>query len=153
MKIERFNYFYFFLGVLFGFLIGSSVDQETSVVVKKYILALAIICIALFWRRFESKAHRHHLATWEHIQQRGKWYFIITRYLLLRGIILSAILIGPVISTLQFSAAILKILTVGLIPLIGLMFYYGFEEWNDCEQEVQIIKLKQVSELISSTNN
>jgi hypothetical protein len=153
MKIERFNYLYFFPGVFFGFLIGSSVDQETSVVVKKYILALAIICIAFFWRRFESKAHRHHLATWEHIQQLGKWYFIITRYLLLRGIILSAILIGPAISTLQFSAVILKVLTLSLIPLVGLMLYYGLEEWNDCEQEAQILKLKQVSEMISATNN
>jgi uncharacterized membrane protein YoaK (UPF0700 family) len=153
MKIERFNYLYFFLGVFFGFLIGSSVDPETSVVVKKYIFAIAIICIAFFWRRLESNAQRHNLATREHIQQQGKWYFIITRYLLLRGIILSAILIGPVISTLLLSTVILKILTVSLVPLIGLMFYYGVEEWNDCEQEVQIIKLKQVSEVISTTNN
>lgn len=132
---------------------GSSVYQETSVAVRKYILALGIIFIAFFWRRFKSKAHRHHLTIWEHIRQQGKWYFIITRYLLLRGIILSVILIGPAISSLQFSAVILKIIIVSLIPLFGIIFYYGFEEWNDCEQEVQIIKLKQVSEVISTTNN
>ena len=153
MKTERFDYIYLLFGIFCGFLLGSSLDQESSVVIKKVIIAFAIIFIAVFYGKIEAKSHRHHLNTWEKIKSGGKWSFIVTRYILLRGIILSVILIGPAISTLQLSTVILGILMFCLIPLFGYMIYRGHEEWKDCEQEIHIASLKQVAEFIASKNN
>jgi hypothetical protein len=153
MKTERFDYIYLLFGIFCGFLLGSSFNQESSVVIKKVIIAFAIIFIAVFYGKLEAKSHRHHLNTWEKIRASGKWSFILTRYILLRGIILSVILIGPVISALQLSSVILWILIFCLIPLFGYMMYQGYEEWKDCEQEIHIASLRQVAEFITSKNN
>lgn len=153
MKTERFDYIYLLFGIFCGFLLGSSLDQESSVVIKKVVIAFAIIFVAIFYGKLEAKSHRHHLNTWEKIRSGRKWSFILTRYILLRGIILSVILIGPAISALRLSAVILWILIFCLIPLFGYMMYKGHEEWNECEQAIHIASLRQVADSITSKNN
>jgi hypothetical protein len=153
MKIERFDYLYMLFGVLCGFLLGSSVGQESAGVVRRMLFASAIFFVAFYWRKIESKAHSQHLQQWDELEERGKWRFIVTRYLLARGAVLSVLLYGPALSTIRFSGVVLAILAFSGSLLIAILLWLGHEEWNDCDQEMQILALRQTGEFITSTQN
>jgi hypothetical protein len=153
MKTERFGYLYMLFGLLCGFLLGSSLDQHSTMLFRRILSALAILFVAIFWGLIDAKAHTHHLEQWDTLRVSGKRYFILTRYVLLRGTILSTILIGPAITALKFSSSVIVILTLSGLPLIGILLYFGHQEWNECEQEIQIRDLKRTAELILSRKN
>jgi hypothetical protein len=153
MKAERFEYLYLLFGILCGFLLGSSLDQETNVWVRRLLFTGAIFFVALLWRRMESRAHKHHLEQWEGLRIRGRWYFILSRYMLVRGIVLLVIFVGPALSWLKFSIALMATLAFVGILLVPLLLYLGHQEWNDCVRENEIRSLRQTAEFISSKQN
>ena len=153
MKPERFDYIYLLFGMLCGFLIGTTLGQEWAIIVRRMLFVGAIMFIAFFWRRIESKAHNQHLAEWDEIEARGKWRFILMRYVVLRGIVLVVILIGPALSTLRFSITAVSILVFATSLLIAILLFLGHEEWYDCDQEMRILALRQTGEFIASNKN
>ncbi len=153
MKPERFDYIYLLFGMLCGFLIGTSVGQESAIIARRMLFAAAIMFVALFWRRIESKAHKQHLLEWDDIEERGKWQFILVRYVLVRGIVFVVLLIGPALSTLKFTINTISILVFAGSLLISILLYLGHEEWSDCVQEMEILALRQTGEFIASNKN
>lgn len=153
MRSERFDYLYLLFGMLCGFLLGSTLEQEWAVITRRMLFAGAILFIAFFWRRIESKAHNRHLEQWDEIEARGKWRFIVTRYVLARGAVFVVLLIGPALTTLQFSAPAISILTFAGSLLIAILLFLGHEEWKDCEVEMEILALRQTGEFIASKQN
>jgi hypothetical protein len=153
MKKERFDYIYLLFGMLFGFLLGSSIGQESAIIARRMVFAAAIMFIAFSWRRIEWKAHNQHLEEWDEIEARGIWHFILVRYVLVRGVVLTVLLIGPALSTLQFSLTVVAFLAIAASLLIAILLFLGREEWRDCEQEMQILALRQTGEFIASNKN
>jgi hypothetical protein len=149
MKSEKFNYLYFLFGVLCGFLLGSSLEPQTGVWVRRVLAGIALCLVALFWRRTEAKSHRYHLEQWEELRLRGRWFFVITRYLLLRGIVLIVIFGGSAIFETWYAAPLLFLVAI----LVPLLLYLGVQEWNDCEKEFEIQSLRQTAEFISLKQN
>ena len=107
MKTERFEYLYLLFGFYCGFLLGSSLGQEAGVWVRRAVSSAGILFIAFLWRRTESRAHRQHLDQWEDLRVRGKWYFVVTRYVVFRGFVLLVIFAGPALFELRFSNPLL----------------------------------------------
>ena len=139
-------FFYFFFGLLCGFLLGTSLDKEISVTFGRLIFALAIVLLAIFWRRIETNAHKRHLELWHTLRQRGKWFFILTRYVLLRGSVLVVILIAPFLAALRFTTLVSIILLLTLVPLMLMLSFLGHEVWTICEQEFEVLALRQAAE-------
>ena len=140
------TFFYFFFGLLCGFLLGASLDKDASITVGKVLFALVVIVIAVFSRRIESLAHKHHMQKWSALQSRGQFYFILTRYVLLRGSVFVIILVGPLMPALDHSALVLTILALAFVPLAVMLSYVGHEEWLTCEQDYQVMVLRQAAE-------
>ncbi len=138
--------FYFLFGLLCGFFLGASLEKEATVTVGKALFTVVVIVIAVFSRRLESIAHKHHMQKWSDLRSRGQFYFILTRYVFLRGFILVIILVGPLLPTLRYSALMLTILLLAFVPLIVMLSYVGHEEWILCEQDYQVMVLKQAAE-------
>jgi hypothetical protein len=153
MKTERFKYLHLLFGILFGFLLGSSLEHETGVWVRRALSAGAILFVALFWRRTESGAHTYHLEKWDELRVRGKWYFIASRYVLVRGMVLIVIFVGPWVTDLRFSGTVTFVLAFCGALLAPLLLYLGHQEWNDCARESEIQTLRKTAEFISSKQN
>src|SRR3972149_1994939 len=111
------SFFYFLFGLPCGFLLGASLEKDASITVGKVLFALVVIVIAVFSRRIESLAHKHHMQKWDALRSREQFYFILTRYVLLRGSIFVIILVGPLVPVLDYSALVLTILLLAFVPL------------------------------------
>jgi hypothetical protein len=153
MKTERFGFLFLLFGIFCGFLLGSALAPETGVWVRRGLSAGAIFFVALFWRRIESRSHALHVEQWENLRNMGKWNFILSRYVLIRGIVLFVIFVGPAVSELSFSVPFIVVLALGGTLLVPLLLYLGHQEWNDCEREMEIRSLRKTAEFISSKQN
>lgn len=153
MKTERFEYLYLLFGLYCGFLLGSSLGQEVGVWFRRAVYSIGILFIAFFWRRIESRAHRENLERWEELRSRGKWYFVISRYVVVRGFILLVIFAGPALFELKFSNPLLFVTAVAGAILVPMFVYLGRQEWLECEREFEIRAIKNAAEYISLKQN
>ena len=153
MKSERFEIFYLLFGLLCGFLLGSSIDPDTGIWIRRSLGVAGILIVGFFWRRVEARAHRSHIERWDEIAPRGKWRFVLTNYVLLRGFVLLVILGGPFATVTRFSTATLLVDAVAALVVIPLLMYLGLIEWNDCRRQVEILALRDAAEFITSKQN
>lgn len=137
---------YLFFGLLCGFLIGTSLDEEISVIVGRIIFTIAIFLLVILWQPIETSAHKRHLELWRTLRQRGKWLFILSRYVLLRGTVLAVIVLAPFLRELIFNTTVSIILLLSLALLIPTLSFLGYEEWKRCEQEFHVLALRQAAE-------
>jgi hypothetical protein len=109
---------------------------------------IGFILIALIFYS-EIMAHKRRLSNWEKIRVKGKTRFILYDYVLLRGGIVSVLLI--LILSIKVTIGLLIICTV--IPLFGVITFAGNEEWKKCEEEYTISTLKSLAEKIKVLRN
>ncbi|HTR98725.1 MAG TPA: hypothetical protein VML00_03180 [Bacteroidota bacterium] len=153
MKTERFEIFYLLFGLLCGFLLGSSIDTETGIWIRRALGAAGIFVVGFFWRRIEARAHRSHIEQWDEIAERGKWRFVIVNYVLIRGFVLLVILGGPAGFETRFSAVTLTVDAVAALLVIPLLVALGIWEWNECRRQIEISALRDAAEFITSKQN
>jgi len=146
MKIKSLYPFYLLFGIVCGFLLGTSLDEEISSLLTKLITAVSLVILLLFGKQIELALHTEDIHHWPELQTKGKWYFVITRYILFRGIILFTLFILPAFSTVQYSIAILVASLLGLFLLATILAYFGVGEWTNSEQEYTIFLLKNAGE-------
>jgi len=146
MKIKSLSPFYLFFGLVCGLLLGLSLGHETSVVVTKIVFFLSIAVIALFGRQIDEALHNSDVRDWHFLRAQSRWYFVLTRYILLRGIALFTLFVLPMIATVRFSKAVVLavVLTIALIMVI--LTFFGLSDWRRCEQEYTIRLLKNAGE-------
>ncbi len=112
----------------------------------RIVSAAVILIIALFWRRIESYSHKQYLETWSVRISHGKWFFILTQYILLRGGLMFVVLAGPVVSRSAISRGALATILASLVLLISLMTYLGHESWNACKRDHEVRVLREAAE-------
>lgn len=152
-KPKSLSVFYFFAGLLVGFFIGVSINREWATVVARLIGAGAIVGIALFWRRIEAYSHKRYLETWAARRLGGKWLFILTQYILIRGSLIFAAFIGPMLSRSVITKQTMMIVFVSLIPFVALMTYLGHESWRECEADYEVQVLRDAAERSRAVSN
>jgi hypothetical protein len=97
----------------------------------------------------EKLAHKRRLLNWEKKRIEGKKRFILYDYVLLRGGIVSTLLI--LVLSIKVPIDLLIICTI--IPLFGVIAFAGNEEWKKCEEQYTISTLKSVAEKIKVLQN
>jgi hypothetical protein len=127
MKISYTN---FAVGLLYGFGLGVLLDQASLVNMTTFSLLIAFLIIvpAVGW--LESHNHRRRVQNWPRIQQQGKFMFVLSRYLLLRGGILAAVLMYALRDRIS-STSIYEITVPILMLAVGIV---GVQEWTNCER-------------------
>ena len=153
MKTDRFEIFYLFFGLLCGFLLGSSIDPDAGVWIRRTLGAAGIFIVGFFWRRVEARAHRSHVERWDEIAPRGKWWFVLKNYVLLRGCVLLVILGAPAGFETRFSTVTLAVDAIAAVLVIPLLVYLGVVEWNECRRHIEILALRDAAEFITSKQN
>lgn len=137
--------FYFFAGLLCGIFAGVSVDRAWSTIVARVVSAGIFILLAFFWRRFEAAAHKHYIENWPARRARGKWYFVLTEYVLIRGALIFFAIAGPTLPTVKFTSATVGVLFVSLVLVMALFGYFGLEAWASCEKEYLVRSLRNAA--------
>ena len=97
----------------------------------------------------ERLAHKKRLSDWKNIRIQGKTRFILYDYVLLRGGIISILLI----LILSLKVAISLLLVVTVLPLFGVMAFAGNEEWKQCEEQYTISTMKLVADKFKVLRN
>jgi hypothetical protein len=145
--------FYFFSGLVVGLLIGLSVNKELVPILLRVLATCTIIVVAFFWRRIESYAHKRYLETWSNHKSGGKWRFIITQYVLIRGSALTAAVILPAIPTLILTTYTVVIILATTAILVLLLIYLGHESWTECQQDNQVQVFRHAAEQSKVSSN
>jgi hypothetical protein len=124
------SYTNFAVGLLYGFGLGVLLDQASLVNATTFSLLIAFLVLvpALGW--LESYNHRRRVKNWTRIRNQGKFLFVFTRYVLLRGGIMAAALMLALRGTIV-SAYIHEIAIPVVIVALGIV---GFQEWTNCEK-------------------
>jgi hypothetical protein len=110
------------------------------------IIGLIFIALIIY---SEIIAHKRRLSNWANTRIKGKMRFILYDYVLLRGGIVSVLII--LILSIKVTIGLLIICTV--IPLFGVMAFAGNEEWKKCEEKYTISTLKSLAEKIKVLRN
>jgi hypothetical protein len=135
-----------FFGFYCGFLIGASLDDSRSVLGGKILYAVAILVIGFFWRSIDTQAHRHHLERWSTIRRRGKVFFVFARYLVLRGGLFFFLFGTPAFFDPKFALLDDSMLPLIIGVLVVMMVFLGFLEWRYCEQDYEILAIKNAAD-------
>ncbi len=141
-------YTYFIAGIIFCILIYL-VFQRSDIPQFTRILFVAGFIVLLFvWRWIESRLHIHYLNSWNRIRQSGKLTFILARYVLLRGIILSILFVVPSYSRLEIQTVLFLIVFIIIISST-----LGNQEWTDCENHYQASLLHDAATSLRAMQN
>jgi hypothetical protein len=143
---RSFSVFYFFAGLVVGLLVGVSINKESSAIVSRLLVSGIIVVVAIFWRRIESIAHKRYVETWPVQRARGKWHFILTHYVLIRGSALVAAVVVPALPSLILTKETFLIIGGSLAVVALLLMYLGHESWTECEQAYEVQILRQAAE-------
>jgi len=146
MKIKSLSPFYLFFGLACGLLIGTLLDRQVSVILSKVVYIVSIIVIAIFGRQIDVALHNSDLQYWHILRNRSKWYFVLTRYILLRGFVLFTLFAIPMVSGLTYSGIVFIALAISFAVIAAFLTYFGLAEWNNCEQDYTIRLLKNAGE-------
>ncbi|MBM4162115.1 MAG: hypothetical protein FJ217_13590 [Ignavibacteria bacterium] len=141
---------YILLALLFGLvcvnLLLDSFSSEHSGLIGRFIPPIAILLLVFLWRRVEAKAHKRHLEHWLTLRKRGKLRFVLRHYLLLRGGILFIVLFLAFYAFIRLSVLVSIILFLTFALIVLTLFWMGLEEWKSCEEECEILALRQAAE-------
>jgi hypothetical protein len=120
----------FAVGLLYGFGLGVLLDQASLVNLGTFSLLIAFLVVVPTIGWLESYNHRRRVENWPRIRQRGKFIFVLTRYVLLRGGIIAAVLMYSLRDRIGFGL-VHEIAIPVLIVAVGII---GFQEWENCEK-------------------
>lgn len=138
----------FFGGSVFGFGLCFIMQQQSPITFARLVPAV-VFCVAFCLLQWvEEWTHAERLARWEIIRRRGKWFFIVSRYVLLRGLVLIIMYATPA----YFSPGLHAVALVSLIVLIVTPIL-GHQEWTDCENQYRIDALRKSAVVLRAIQN
>ena len=113
---------------------------------KFYIIAVIIVALIMY---SENMAHKRRMSNWNKIRSSGKTRFILYDYVLIRGGIVSVL----IILLLSFKISIGLLIVCTILPLFGVIAFTGNEEWKQCEEQYTIATLRSVSDKFKVLQN
>ena len=113
---------------------------------KFYIIALIIVALIMY---SENMAHKRRMSNWQKIRSAGKTRFILYDYVIIRGGIVSVLLI----LILSFKVSIGLLIVCSILPLFGVIAFAGNEEWKQCEEQYAISTLRSVADKFKVLQN
>lgn len=153
MKTKLFPIYFTLFIFTEGLVLGSLMDRETGALISKVVMGISILLLAFYGRKIEKAFHRSDMEIWPSIRLRGKGYFIVTRYLLARGIILSMVFFIPVFLSINGSRVLTITVLFGSGVLSLFLWGLGQYEWKNCETEYRISILKEAGQQVRIMQN
>lgn len=145
---QRNSYTYFGAGLVFGFTLCLLMQREGPITFTRLLPVVGYLVALFFWRWIEGRIHTHQTQRWQYIRRQGKFEFVMIRYVVLRGAILSLIFIGPMFSTIDFRTAFFfGVLVITVTTLLG------YQEWSDCENQHQASLLRDAATILKAIQN
>ena len=145
-RIKFLSYFYLLFGFVCGFLFSTSLTKDISTIVAKFITLISLVILVVYGKQIELAFHNIDIQNWSILRTHSKIYFIVTRYVLFRGIVLFILFVFPALTTVELSKVIFIAAVSGFLLLASILIYFGREEWKNCEQEYTIQVLKNAGE-------
>lgn len=138
-------YSYVMFGFLMGFVLGAATERESTLVFQRLALFIGAAILFALGQWFESASHRRYLAKWENIRSRGKWLFVLTHYILSRGMVVLVFTLAPFLSMVKLNNYSLLVLALTFVTAVSVMAFLGYQEWSNCEREFQILSLRKAA--------
>jgi hypothetical protein len=113
---------------------------------KFYIVALIVVSLIMY---SEKLAHKRRISNWEKVRILGKARFILFDYVVIRGGIVSILLI--LILSLKISVGLMIVCSI--LPLFVVLAFAGNEEWKQCEEQYTIETLRSVADKFKVMQN
>jgi hypothetical protein len=114
---------------------------------------ISTLVIAVFGRQIRILLHDNYLNSWEFLRNRSKWYFVVTRFVVLRGSVLFILFVLPLVLSAPYSGTVVVVTILSFVLIAAVQIYFGLEEWNICEQDYAILLLKNASEQLRIIQN
>jgi len=137
---------YVLIGFIAGLAFGVGTGVDSTVTLQRFAYFVGALIVIGIWQWFENTSHNRHLAKWEKYVRRGKWNFIVTRYLVPRGIMVLLFIFLPFIGKVNLTTDSLLVLCVTAIIGLSAMAFLGYQEWSNCQQDFEIQSLKQATQ-------
>ena len=145
--------FYLFVGFIGGFLFAAHTPIIVSTIAARILAFIAIIGLVLFGKQLDSALLELDIQNWSSLRNRGKWYFVATRYVLIRGFVLSMVFVLPSFAEVTFSNTILLATSAGYLVLAIVLTYFGLVQRRASEQEYAIRLLRKAGEQVRLAQN
>ena len=146
----------YFTGVSAGILAITFLGPEFNALAAKVILIVGIIGGLAFTRNLNAYYHKKFLENWDFHHSHGMIYFILSRFLVVRGTVAAIFFVLPAIVILKESATWnMNYSFFVLFPAL-LLIIKGHEEWKSCENEYRARTMRQLavdSRSLSALNN
>ncbi len=128
MKISYAN---FAVGLLYGFGLGVILDHADLVNLTSFSLLLGGLVLVPLLGWLETQNHRRRMAHWEQFSRRGRLSFIALHYVLIRGLIFSAVMM---FALREYSPS-WPVHEIAIPVVFVAMAFIGIQEWENCEDE------------------
>ena len=127
-----------FSWAIVGYFIGfhaahSNPDPISSFKNLLMFIVSAIVIGIIIW--FDRTSQQWQSANWEKIRTKGKWSFVLLRYLVATSFVLLALLFLPFMISLGPTSPLLVALVIAAVVLCPLFVYIGLQEWSKNERE------------------
>jgi hypothetical protein len=136
---------YVTIGFLAGIAFSAGVGSDPTVILQRFGFFIAALFLIGTWQWFEEYSHRRHLETWATHVQRGKWNFILLRYVLARGIVIVLLIVLPFVGKFNASSDTLLVLGITTLVCLSALGFLGHQEWSNCRQESEIRLLTEAA--------
>lgn len=145
---QKISYMYFGAGLIFGFTLCLLMQREGTFTFTLLLQVVGYLVALFLWRWIEDRMHTHYTERWQYVRRQGKFLFVIIRYVVLRGTILSLLFIGPLFRTIDFrTACFFEVLVLAITTLLG------YQEWSDCENLYQASLLRDTATSLKVIQN
>ena len=114
----------------------------------RIVFVLGWLGAIVLWRLFEARLHDKHILLWQYIRQGGRITFIATRYILVRGLVLTLVFVVPSYSSLDIQAILMFIILSAFVTSM-----LGNQEWSDCENQYQADLLRDTATSLRAIQN
>ena len=146
MSESRSAYLYLLIGAVAGFLLGSATATGWLNAANKVISVSAILSLAVFGKRVEREDHAKNIESWDQIRSHGMLHFVLLRYVLLRGGLLSIVFWAPMWNTIVSTSGSYEWVILITAFLTAMLSYLGIVEWKDCESKFGARLLRDLAE-------
>lgn len=139
---------YLVIGVLVGFVVGSPAHQAAGFPLRRLVYFLIAIIAVMFYMWFENTSQARHMSKWESHQSRGKAFFIVSHYVLARGVPIVFIFIAPFTLQVRFSAFAIPVLIFPAFIAFVTIIMLGYQEWSRCQVDSSARLLRKDAERV-----
>jgi hypothetical protein len=138
----------FIAGAVFGFGLCLVMQQSGPVTLLRILPVISLGVVLMFLQWVEERTHGTLLEHWDEIRRKGKWSFIVTRYLLLRGGILLVVFLAPAYPAFDPRTDLLIVVIVVAVTAL-----LGYQEWTNCEHQYRVNTLRKAANILRAIQN